>query len=116
MDKRPYWGVFVYNFNNKQIVTFNVFDHYSFYRGCIKLAKDFSGDYEDLAEKLKREIMYYFWAKCEWEVIVSGWPPTKDRDEEIKVDVYDQIMMNWDKFFNYFVENIDWLKMEEVDS
>ena len=40
--------------------------------------------------------MYYFWSKCEWEVLISPW--VGGNDEEIKVDVAWQIMNNWDVF------------------
>lgn len=42
--------------------------------------------------------MYYFWSKTEWEVIVSPWVG-KGGDE--KIDVYDQLKLNWDKFVDY---------------
>lgn len=44
--------------------------------------------------------MYYFWSKCEWEIILSDFPPS-DRFKKKKVDVYEQVMLNWDKFINY---------------
>ena len=27
--------------------------------------------------------MYYYWAKCEWEVIISAWPPNENAKKEI---------------------------------
>lgn len=53
---------------------------------------------EVFAEKLRREAMYYFWSKCEYEIILSPWT---GRADNIKMDIYDQIMMNWDKFVDY---------------
>lgn len=44
--------------------------------------------------------MYYFWSKCEWEIILSDFPPSK-KFQEKKVDVYEQVMLNWDIFINY---------------
>lgn len=60
---------------------------------------------EDFSEKLKREIMYYFWSKCEYEIILSPWT---GRADDIKIDIYDQIMMNFGRFVDYcwsFKEN-----------
>lgn len=48
--------------------------------------------------------MYYFWSKCEWEVLISPWVGGND-DEEIKVDVAWQIMNNWDVFVDYTWNN-----------
>ena len=47
--------------------------------------------------------MYYYWAKCEWEVIVSDWPTSGK--VEAKIDVYNQVMLNWDKFADYTWKN-----------
>ena len=45
--------------------------------------------------------MYYFWSKCEYEVIVTGWPDTKT---ERKIDIYQQIAANWEIFKNIVFE------------
>lgn len=42
--------------------------------------------------------MYYMWSKCEYEIILSPWT---GRADDIKIDVYDQIMMNWNSFVDY---------------
>ena len=42
-------------------------------------------DKDTFAEKLKIELAYYFWSKCEWEIILSSWPPREDFKEE-KID------------------------------
>ena len=46
--------------------------------------------------RLERLCMYYFWSKCEYEVIVSAWPPREGSEE--KIDIYDQLKANWDIF------------------
>ena len=46
--------------------------------------------------RLERLCMYYFWSKCEYEVIVSSWPPREGSEE--KIDIYDQLKANWDIF------------------
>lgn len=48
-----------------------------------------------LEEKFKRECMYYFWSKCEYEVVIQSWP---SKDIEKKIDVYDQLEANWNIF------------------
>ena len=47
-------------------------------------------------KQLDRQCMYYFWAKCEYEVIVSAWPPKDGSDR--KIDIYTQLKENWDIF------------------
>lgn len=83
-------------------------------------------------ERVRKDLSYYFWSKSEWEVIVTSWPPyvdseeidrlVKEREEHIskwgkfyqthcnvtlgeKVDVYTQVMLNWDQFISYLWNN-----------
>jgi len=51
-----------------------------------------------VADSLKRYLMYYMWSKCEYEIILSPWT---GRADDIKIDVYDQIMMNFNSFVDY---------------
>lgn len=44
--------------------------------------------------------MYYFWSKCEWEVLVTPWISPRESEKK-KVDVCWQIMNNWDVFVDY---------------
>lgn len=65
--------------------------------------------YRDIAfaayeQILDRECMYYYWSKCEWEVIVSAWPPRDGSDK--KIDVYSQLKANWDLFKNIVIEDL----------
>jgi hypothetical protein len=84
---------------------------------------------EEFADRLKREVMYYFWSKYEYETVVTTFPPhitsgeldkaIVERDhrlkeygrcrssiqitpeEYIKIDIYDQVRLNWDVFVDY---------------
>ena len=94
---------------------------------------------EEFAEALRREMMWRYWSKCEWEliirltedgrVILSPWVGCRNPDEveidvnditnfdwkgfaeehigkqifknEAKIDVYDQLMWQWDSFVDY---------------
>ena len=55
---------------------------------------------EAFAEALRRSLMYYFWSKCEWEVLISPWCGSIN-NVAINVDVYWQVMNNWDHFLDY---------------
>lgn len=48
---------------------------------------------EELKEFIEKEAMYRYWSRCEWEMIIHGWPK---REQSYKLDVYEQIMMNID--------------------
>ena len=103
------WNAIYGNFNSRNIETFNVFDHYSFAIACQKNAKKNKDNKEAFADQLKRDLMYFFWSKCEWEVIVSHWP-SRDDFNDAKIDIYDQVRMNWMQFVDYVWENKEKLK------
>ncbi len=46
-----------------------------------------------LKEFIDKKSMYMYWARCEYETIVTGWPKS---NKEHKLDVYEQIKMNLD--------------------
>lgn len=58
-------------------------------------------------EEFKRFILdvslYNFWARCEYEVIVTGWPVQK---REHKLDVYEQIKNNIDVVTKHFMDYV----------
>lgn len=49
--------------------------------------------FDEFKEFVKDESQYHFWARCEYEVIVHGWPVRK---KDYKLDIHEQIMMNLD--------------------
>ena len=68
------WNVYVGDFNTGKIELYNIFNHYSFYNDCVKAKKKFKDDKEGFAEEVRRDLHYYFLAKCEWEVVLQHWP------------------------------------------
>lgn len=122
------WYVYYQNINSREIKTFNVFDHGGFRNDVEKHLKKYK-DKDEFAEKLKSSLMYYFWSKCEWEVVITSWPPhikpdelnrlNSEREKTVKeynrepyslyvnpdvgkkIDVYDQVKNNWHAFVDY---------------
>ena len=133
------WNVFVSNFNTDKIEVHNVFDHYRFMKDLVKIKKKCNDDFNRFSEEVKRSLMYCYWSKCEWEIIITSFPPyinekeflrlNEERNERIekygrfirtdvdlitgkKIDVYDQVMMNWNNFINYLWNNRRLIKNE----
>lgn len=98
------WNVYVSDFNGKKIDTDNIFDHAGFVRDCQESYKKHKDDKDAFLEAVRRSLMYYYWSKCEWEIIISHWPPRENAHDE-KIDVYDQIMLNWPQFSEYIWNN-----------
>ena len=126
------WNVFEYDFNDNKIVTHNVFKHSRLMNDLIKIRKIHNDDSEMFAKEVKKSLAYYYWSKCEHEIVVTSFPPyvhskeitrlIEQRDECVKkygnfvresvrletgdkIDVYGQIMMNWDRFIEYLWNN-----------
>lgn len=91
------WYVYYDNCNINKIQKYNVFDHVLFRNEVIQLLKE-NIEIEEFSKKLNNVALYYFWSKCEWEIVLKSWVGNSN---EVKVDVYDQLMINWDKFVNY---------------
>lgn len=101
------WKVWMQNFNAKKIEEYDIFKHTGFVEDCKKYKNDYK-DKEHFTEAVRRSLLYYFWCKCEYEVVISAWPPREDVDK--KVDVYRQVMLNWPVFSEYIWENRKELK------
>ena len=93
------WYVYYHNINKRCIQPYNVFDHHGFLND-VRKALESCKTKTEFAEQLKRALMYWFWCKAEWEIIVAPWCGGSDR-EAIKVDVYSQVMLNWELFVDY---------------
>ena len=95
-----HWFVIVEDFNGKRIVDYDIFEHGGFAEDVRKAYRKHRTDFDAFSEAVRKSLAYRFWSKCEWEVIISSWPPS-DRVPERKVDVYEQVMLNWDAFVRY---------------
>lgn len=112
------WYAYYESWNDREIKPFNIFDHSGVMEDLRKAAKkvhireDIPEEKEEFLKALKRSLMYYYWSKCEWEIILSAWI-NSDRVKEVKIDVYDQIMLNWDIFAEYVWANRRELKRKK---
>lgn len=122
------WNVYYLNFNEKKIEPFNIFQHWRFCEDVDKVVKNYKKEIKkegltkkqledllkDFKEKIRLEVQYYFWSKYEWEIgitepfsniLIDDYTKGRDFPWE-KVDVYDQVRMNWDTFFDYLYMNL----------
>lgn len=61
--------------------------------------------FDEFKTFVKDESQYQFWSRCEYEIILSDWPPSNPPIEE-KWDVFDQIMMNHDIVTKLLMEDV----------
>lgn len=94
------WNVFVEDVNAGRITQYNIFTHGGFLRDCREALKVYPIDRDGFAAEVKHALMYFFWSKCEYETVLSGWPPS-ERTESRKIDVYSQVCLNFEAFVDY---------------
>ena len=97
------WNVYFHNFNKNEIEVYNIFNHSCFTYEVKQAVKKYK-DKDTFIKQLKSELYYYFGGKCEWEIIISPWIGRKETCEE-KIDVYNQVMNNWNVFADYVWEH-----------
>lgn len=95
------WNVFYFDINRKEINVINIFDHAGFVKSVMEIKRKLSGDKLRFTEELRRTLQYYFWAKAEYEVMIG----TMFGETKRKVDIYTQVLNNWEIFCNYVYES-----------
>lgn len=141
IKKELCWNIFVEDINSKTIQVVNIFNNnWVVTNDFINIYKEYKKngmDFDTFSERVRRAIMHEYWARCEYETVITSWPPhisndeldriIKERDERIKeyghfyresvnldvgvkIDVYTQILLNWEHFINYLWDNKDLIK------
>lgn len=101
MDNLEYY-VLLPNINNERDYKFNVFRSSRFFRCLMDLkARTKKDNTLNIKEEVKHLLQYSFWGKAEYEIMVK----VLFGKEEHKIDVYEQIMLNYDLFYEYLIRN-----------
>lgn len=132
MNKNLTWNVFIEDRNSEDIKLYNVLN-----TGIVEEIKNRTlgiNDKEQFAEEVKSVLMYHYWSRSEWEIVLTDWVPhitviEFDRlSDELdsyrakwdknpyklsvnlatgkKVDVWDQVQLNWNHFIDYLWNNL----------
>lgn len=135
MDKNNlHYYVYRENLNSRKIEKYNVLND-----GVVseikKRVKDrHVNDKDNFGEAVRQILMYYYWSRSEYEIILTSWPPYISKEElarlnidqedhykkygaylynnnvnltvSEKIDIYDQVIMNWNIFIDYLWENL----------
>lgn len=64
------WYVYRYNSNKNKIEPFNIFRHVGFAEDVDKARKKYKVR-DEFIEQVRKELMYYFWSKSEYELIIQ---------------------------------------------
>ena len=140
--KRLEWYVFNHDHNSHQIVPVNVFHHSLYFmEGLIEAKKKYGKDFKQFSTRVRDILRYSYWSKCEYETVITSLLPYIDKKEFLrikeeydkrisegkefyredvhltvgyKIDVYTQVMMNWDKFIEYVWNNKRLITREKI--
>ena len=94
------FNVIIYDINRKKFKPYNVMN---FFVDEYNEEKSKPKTFDKFKEFVERKSMWMFWSRCEYEIILSDWPPS---GVEEKWDIYRQIMMNIDIITEILMENV----------
>ena len=96
------WYVTYENWYGKKFERINIL---KYYEDFIKQLKKKVNSYEEFSKELRSEMMYHYWAKCEWEVVLKKengrlymlpWP---HRENDVGADITDDRLFDWNGLF-----------------
>ena len=103
------WNVYNEDISRNCIKVYNIFNHGGFYEDCVKNAKK-NKDRDSFVDQLECDLQYYFWSRCEYEIVLTAFINPKNNFKDEKIDVFDQIKLNWDIFSEYVWQHANELK------
>ena len=117
------WNAFYYNSNKNKIENFNIFEHYKFCEDIKKVIKEYKTK-KEFERQLEIESRYYFWSKCEWELIIKitdenrillePWVGCRE-PEKTRIDVTDDKNFNWKNFAEEHIEKQIYRNEAKID-
>lgn len=103
------WNVLRWDTNKKKVEVYNVFSDKDFVPDLYKKIKSKKiTNYEELKERVKNYLMYYYWSKTECEMSIGPIPYNiKDINIFKKIDIYSQLEINLDLIVKYIITEMD---------
>lgn len=98
------YNVLVYDWNSKKVENYNVMHILNLETIRKKILKREITNYGEFKEYLRKEFMYRFWSKREYEILVGDLNFDKDTFE--KIDAYRPIEMNLDLIAKYVINEM----------
>ena len=86
------FNVLIWDINGNKLTTTDVLPYFRDEYKCVKKDKR-PQTINEWKEFIKSWGMYQYWARCEYEIIVSPWPT---QNKNVKIDVWYQISNNID--------------------
>lgn len=103
-NKKLEWFAIMEDFNKNKLQYFNVL--LGIGDKEIKNLKKLT-TYNDVKQELRSYLMYHYWCKSEYEVIVRSLHHRPDRDNEFKIDIWYQLEPNLDRITEYVIKELN---------
>ena len=120
------FNVINYDINRKEFISYNIIPYLV---SCYNDTKDKPKTFDEFKEFIKKESMYQWWSRCEYEIVLSPWPyissPSERYDKKgendieawkehwnkhlkecQKIDVHYQVMMNLDIITTLVIDSV----------
>lgn len=127
------WKVIMEELDSRKIIFYDLFASGHWEQVARKIKED-SVTREEWEKRFRLRLQSQYWARCEYEVVVTSWPPyikvgdiqklqdeVADREKawgskplkvnitptvQRKIDIFEQLDMNWSVFADYVWNNI----------
>jgi hypothetical protein len=103
MKHIPFY-VINFDFNSDTFINYDVMPYFIKSYNTAKSSNNYPKTFDEFKEFVKDKSMYMYWARCEYEIIITDWPNQKVKK---KIDIHHQIIMNIDIVTNILISNIN---------
>ena len=97
------FNVINFEFNSNKFEPYDVMPYLISCYNNVKRKKECPKTFDEFKKFVEDKSMYMYWARCEYEIILSDWPNQKTSE---KIDIHWQIMNNIDVVTNVLMENV----------
>lgn len=98
------YNVILWDINRREFIPYDIFPYLKKVYQEAKEKKKEPKTFEEFKEFIRKESMYMWWGRCEYEILISDWPSQSKTE---KIDVHYQVMMNIDTITKLFIEEIN---------
>lgn len=94
------FNVIIYDFNDRK---FKPYDIMPYLRRSYYDEDEKPSNFEEFKNFIFRKSTYQWWARCEYEIILTDWPNQKKFE---KWDVHEQVKMNIDTITELLINDV----------
>lgn len=101
MKGKKKFNVLIWDINSDKLITYDILPYFRReYDEATKSKRPKTR--EEWTDFVKRKGLYMYWSRCEYEILITGWP-TCDKSS-CKIDVWYQIENNFDIIVDILME------------